>query len=95
MENQQDRSKGLLEPTLGVIGTRRTVTYFVNGERQTTESDDLSVRQILEGAGFKPADQYQLIRDSPHHVFTALDETIELHQEERFTAIFQGPTPTS
>ena len=75
--------------------TERATIYFVNGERQVANQDDLTVRQILEGAGFKPAEQYQLIRDHPHHVYTDVSQTVEIHQEERFTAIFQGPTPTS
>jgi hypothetical protein len=35
--------------------TERLTLYFVNGEPQRSEEDDLTVRAILERAGFKPA----------------------------------------
>lgn len=94
MENDRDRETGALGATPTTNAVRDTV-YFVNGERQKIVGDELSVRDILARAGFKPADQYELIRDHPHHVFTNLDEVVKLHQDERFTAIFHGPTPTS
>ena len=75
--------------------TERLTLYFVNGEAQHSAEDDLTVRAILERAGFKPADQYRLERDHPHRTYTSLDEVIEIHQEERFTALFEGVTPTS
>ena len=73
----------------------KQITYFVNGEAQTTSSHKLTVRQILENAGFTPAEEYKLIRDNGHHEYKDLDEEVPLHEGERFTAIFQGPTPTS
>jgi hypothetical protein len=75
--------------------TKKLTTYYVNVERQEASEDDLTVRHILEQAGFKPADQYRLIRDQPHHEYTDLDHVVEVHNEERFTAVFNGPTPTS
>ncbi len=75
--------------------TRRATIYFVNGDRQESTQDELTVRRILENAEFKPAEQYQLIRDHPHQVFTDPNQTVEIHERERFTAVFQGPTPTS
>lgn len=75
--------------------TERLTLYFVNGEPQRSEENDLTVRTILEHAGFKPADQYRLERDHPHHTYTDLNEVVEIHQEERFTALFEGVTPTS
>lgn len=75
--------------------TQRATTYYVNGERQETDEDKLTVREILDRAGFKPAEEYEVVRDHPHHVFTNPDEMVEIHRDERFTAVFRGPTPTS
>lgn len=74
---------------------RRTITYFVNGERQTTHRDDLTVREILTAAGFTPVEQYRLTRDRGDHVYTDYDHKVELSEDERFTATYLGPTPTS
>jgi len=71
------------------------VTYFVNGEKQEATEDRLTVAQILERAGFTPATEYHLIRDEGHHKYTDYDEEVHLHDGERFTATFIGPTPTS
>jgi hypothetical protein len=73
----------------------RTITYFVNDEPQTTSSHKLTVREILENAGFTPAEEYRLVRNEGHHKYENLDEEVPLHEGERFTALFQGPTPTS
>lgn len=74
---------------------RTVLTYFVNGEGLTTHEDDLTVRQILTAAGFTPVEQYRLTRDKGDHVFTDYDHKVELHEDERFTATYVGPTPTS
>lgn len=75
--------------------TQTTTTYFVNGEIQHSEEDELTVRQILEHAGFTPPEEYKLERDHGHHVYPSLDDVVELHRDERFTALFQGVTQTS
>ena len=75
--------------------TQTATKYFVNGESQTTRERKLTVREILTHAGFTPAEDYELIRDHGHHVFASLDEQVPLHQGERFTVKFCGPTPTS
>ena len=72
-----------------------TVTYYVNGEAQTTAHHKLTVREILTAAGFTPVTEYQLTRDEGHHVYRDYDEEVPLHQHERFTATFVGPTPVS
>ena len=69
--------------------------YFVNGESEFTSEHKLEVGQILEGAGFSPASQYQLTRDEGHHLYTDYQEEVPIHPGERFTATFVGPTPTS
>lgn len=73
----------------------RTVRYFVNGEEQETDRRKLTVREILTNAGMTPAEQYRLVRDNGNHTFTDHDREVPLHEGERFTALFEGPTPTS
>lgn len=73
----------------------KTIVYFVNGERQTTDRHKLTVEAILTGAGFTPATDYRLIRDAGHHAYTNLAEEVPLHDEQTFTALFQGPTPVA
>lgn len=70
-------------------------TYFVNGEREQTGNRKLTVRAILTDAGFTPVENYQLQRDAGHHTFTSYDDEVPLHEDERFTALYKGPTPTS
>lgn len=71
------------------------IEYFVNGEGQVTPERKLTVAQILKDAGFAPPTEYQLERDRDHHKFTDLNQEVEIHDDERFTATFIGPTPTS
>lgn len=73
----------------------KIITYYVNGESQTTHHHRLTVRAILTNAGFAPAEDYRLVRDADNHTYTNLDEEVSLHHDEKFTALFQGPTPTS
>lgn len=72
-----------------------TTTYYVNSEAQTTSAQKLTVRAVLEDAGFKPAENYDLTRDEGHHTFTNYDEEIPIHHDERFTATYKGVTPVS
>jgi hypothetical protein len=76
-------------------GKDKVIHYQVNGEPQETTEHKLTVRQILEDAGFKPGVDYQLTRDNGHHTYANLDEEVPLHDGETFTATFTGPTPTS
>ena len=73
----------------------KTVTYYVNGEVQTTTKDKLTVQEILSDAGFTPAEEYRLTRDEGNHIYRDYNEEVPLHENERFTATFLGPTPTS
>lgn len=71
-------------------------TYYVNGEAETTTADELTVRMILENAGFKPADEYTLKSENPKRDFGSdYDEQVEIHENQRFDALHKGPTPTS
>jgi ribose 5-phosphate isomerase RpiB len=73
----------------------KTTPYFVNGEEQSTESKKLTVKQILENAGFTPAEDFRLTRDNGSHDFSDYTEEVPIHKYERFTATFKGVTPTS
>jgi hypothetical protein len=72
-----------------------TITYYVNGEVESTDQKKLTVAEILAKAGFQPPDQYQLVRDQGSKKFDSQSEEVPLHNDERFTALFLGPTPTS
>lgn len=80
----------------GVIAVThsKTIHYSVSAEPQATDEHKLSGRQILERAGFTPADEYKLTRD-PSGTEIGLEETVPIHEDEAFTATFRGPTPTS
>ncbi len=69
--------------------------YFVNGERFATRERELTVREILEDAGFTPAEEYRLTCDEGHRVFDGYDAIVPIRDGQRFTATFLGPTPTS
>ena len=73
----------------------KTIPYFVNGAPQETQEQKVAVRDILENAGFKPATNYTLERDEGNKQFTDYDEELPIHKNERFTAIYNGPTPVS
>jgi len=72
------------------------ITYFVNGEEEHTTEKELSVGSILQKAGFTPSSDYTLTGENPPQDFDSrYDEMVHMHQNERFTARFKGPTPTS
>lgn len=74
---------------------QRVTHYSVNGEPQETTEHKLTVRQILTNAGFTPPEEYELTRDEGHKTFKDLNEEIPIHEGEKFTATFLGPTPVS
>jgi len=79
------------------------IKYFVNGEEvaHTFEKGpdrdrlELTVREILESADFRPAEDYELTRDATNHTYASLDEPVPVEPGERFTATFKGQTPVS
>lgn len=75
---------------------KHPITYFVNGETETTGERELPVRQILEGAGFSPAADYTLNSENPKVDYGSdYDRKVEVHTNQRFRALHRGPTPTS
>jgi hypothetical protein len=73
---------------------KKAIRYEVNGEPQTTQVHKLTGRQILDHAGFTPAEEYLLTRNEGNKAI-GLDEDVPIHEGETFTATFRGPTPTS
>jgi hypothetical protein len=75
---------------------RHEIKYFVNGEVETSSKPELTVKEILEKAGFTPVADYTLASENPPRDFDSrYDEPVEIHPNERFQAKFKGPTPTS
>lgn len=75
---------------------QRKTTYFVNGEEESTAQRELKVRQILEDAGFKPAEEYTLKSQNPPNDYDSnYEESVKIHEHQRFDALHKGPTPTS
>lgn len=69
--------------------------YTVNGEEEATTEDSLTVREILENAGFTPAADYSLKSENPPRAYENYDEQVRIHPHQRFQAQFKGPTQTS
>jgi hypothetical protein len=76
--------------------TKKDTIYYVNGEEQSTDRERLTVREILEDAGFTPAEDYRLKSTNPKVDFESrYDEEVAIHPNQRFSARFQGQTPVS
>jgi hypothetical protein len=74
----------------------KPTVYYVNGESETTDAGELTVREILENAGFKPASEYTLKSENPKRDYDSnYDEQVKVHENQRFDALHKGPTPTS
>lgn len=74
---------------------KKPTIYYVNGEEQQTHEKTLTMGQIVEGAGFTPASDYELEDDADHKKYTDPSAEIHVHQKQRFTATYKGTTPTS
>jgi hypothetical protein len=72
----------------------KTIHHTVNGEPQETTERKLTGRQILENAGFTPAEDYRLTRNKGGKEI-GLDDDEPIHEGEAFTATFKGTTPVS
>lgn len=74
----------------------KDVTYFVNDEAQVSTEKKLTMREIVEGAGFSPASDYELEEnDHGHRTYVDPDEEVVLHNGQHFTVTYTGVTPTS
>jgi len=73
---------------------RKVIHYSVNGEPHDTTERKLTGRQILEDAGFTPAEEYRLVRNDGDQEIGP-DDSEPIHEDEAFTATFKGVTPVS
>lgn len=74
----------------------KDVTYFVNDEAQVSTEKKLTMREIVEGAGFSPASDYELEEnDHSHRTYIDPDDEVVLHNGQHFTVTYTGVTPTS
>jgi hypothetical protein len=76
-------------------GDRDKITHYsVNAEPQETRKHKLTGREILDNAGFKPAEDHILTRNKGHKEI-GLDDEESISEGEAFTAKFRGITPVS
>jgi hypothetical protein len=86
----------MIEGTSKTKGDGHETTYYVDNEVQHTTEKELTVRQILVAAGDDPETHYLLELRGNHQIpHKELDELIKIHENDRFAAIFTGPTPVS
>ena len=67
--------------------------HVVNGEWEVTTEAELTVRCILEDAGFFPATDYTLRSESPKEDYGSdYDRIVKIRPNQRFIAKYTGPT---
>lgn len=72
------------------------ITYFVDNEPQKTTDPSLTVGQILKNAGLDPSSHYLIeLRGNQQIEYKDINQTIRVHENEKFISIFHGPTPLS
>ena len=91
------------QPATVIVQDHEVIKFFVNGEQIEHEFEkpperkrfSLTVRKILESAGFTPVEEWQLTRDQDNRSFESPGDDVTLENGEQFTATFKGPTPAS
>lgn len=77
----------------------KTIKFYVDTDAVTTDKRKLKVREILTLSGNTPPKDYELERLAGHSnqgkTYTDLEEEVEVHPDERFSATFTGETPYS
>ena len=74
----------------------RLITYFLDNERQETTEATLTVGQILKDGGLDPQTHYLIeLRGDQQIAYRDLNESIRVHENEKFISVFHGPTPLS
>ncbi len=77
-------------------GSRPTIRYFVNGEIEETDSEQLTVAEILEKAGFTPITDWKLESENPKKDYDSeYDAEVHIHEDQKFIALHKGPHPVS
>jgi len=74
-----------------------TFDYSLDNEPQSTDQQKMTPNEILRKGGFDPAAYYLVeIEPNAQKSFQGKgDEPIEIHEHEKFVAIFTGPVPVS
>ena len=68
------------------------IAYFVDDLKQTTTEHKLTVRAILEYAGFAPADKYRLASMTPHEDYgDDYARLVHVHEEQHFKSTLKVP----
>ena len=88
---------------LSILDSTEELKFFVNEEEVVYLYEKspgqrgfvLSVKEILTSAGFVPADDYRLTRDSDGHQYNLLEDEVRVRPGEGFTATYKGTTPFS
>jgi hypothetical protein len=74
----------------------RFITYFLDNEPQKTTEATLTVGQILKNGGLDPNTHYLIeLRGHQQIEYRNIDQSIEVHEKEKFISVFHGPTPLS
>lgn len=75
---------------------KKKVVYFVDGEKQETHQEELTPRQILVNAGFKPEEtKLSIVKGKERIPLPNLDEPVKIHEGEKFVTAHCGQTPVS
>ena len=73
-----------------------SITYYVNGEEETTHTPTLTVREILTHSEFVPVESWTLKSVEPPRDYRSdYDERVNIHEGQRFECLHNGPTPVS
>jgi hypothetical protein len=79
------------------MGDDHKIHFFVDGEPVETDKEKLTVNQIIKDFGGQDPATHYLVQIGPPRVsFQGKgDETIEVHEGEKFQIISIGPTTVS
>lgn len=73
-----------------------TFDYTVDGEPQETDEHELTVRQILEGAGVNPSERYLIeLHGKDQVALRDVDAKVHMHERQKFITAFVGPVPVA
>jgi len=73
-----------------------SITYFLDNEPQTTTEATLTVGQILKNGGLDPNTHFLIeLRGDQQIEYRDLNQSIHVHEKEKFISVFHGPTPLS
>jgi hypothetical protein len=95
MDTKRSRTPNQTEKPMHTAENQHSIAYAVNGDDETTTERELTVKTILENAGFTPASDYTLSSENPPRTYSDQNEMVKIHPNQHFNALFTGPTPTS